>query len=103
MVRNYKRKTARGSAYTPDALRAAVESVKSKRLTLYRASCLYNIPKNTIADHVKGRRGQKSSSYGRSTDIPHEQELFLANGIRTMEKWGFGLSRKEILIKHVQL
>lgn len=46
---------------------------------------------------MKGRGGVKSESYGRSRDISKEYEDKLASGIKTMEKWGFWLSRKEIL------
>lgn len=97
MVRTYVRKSNRGSAYNQETLQMAIELVKTGQLTIYRASKTYNIPKNTLADHVKGRRGQKSNSYGRPTDIRLQEETVLADGIRTMEKWGFGLSRREVL------
>lgn len=46
---------------------------------------------------MKGNRGQKSKGFGRSTVIPYQQEIELANHIKIMEKWGFGLTRKEVL------
>lgn len=45
---------------------------------------------------MKGTRG-KSQSQGRCTAIPTEEEKMLANGLKTLEKWGWGLSRKEVL------
>lgn len=97
MVRNYIRKSNRGQSYAQQDLEQAVDKVKSGQLTAYRASIIYKIPKNTIRDHVIGRRGRKSSSYGRPTCLALDEEKILADAICVMEKWGFGLSRKEIL------
>lgn len=97
MVRNYVRKSNRGKGYTEESFEIALSAIKSGQMTLYRASKVYKIPIATLHDHLKGRRGQKSSSYGRPQDIPQHEEEKLANGLRTMEKWGFGLSRKEVL------
>ena len=41
---------------------------------LNRASKVYNISKSTLHNHLKCRRGQKSSSYGRPQDIPSHDE-----------------------------
>lgn len=97
MVRNYTRKSNRGAGYSKETLKIAVDLVKSGSLTIYRASKIYKIPKNTLADHVKGRRGKLSSSYGRRTAFTPEEETSLAGCIRCLEKWGFGLTRKEII------
>lgn len=97
MVRNYVRKSHRGAGYSQETLKIAVDLVKTGLLTSYRASKIYKIPKNTLADHVKGRRGKLSSSYGRRTEFTPEEETSLADCIRCLEKWGFGLTRKEII------
>lgn len=99
MPRNYTRKSQRGATYTPEQLLAAVESVRNKRLSLRRASLVYKIPKTTILDHVTGRRGTKSKRFGRDLDIPYDEEQKIAEGIRVMEKGGFGLSRLEVIEK----
>lgn len=97
MVRKYVRKSNRGKGYTADTLETALSAIKSGQMTLYRANKVYKIPIATLYDHLKGRRGQRSSTYGRPQDIPQHEEEQLANGLRSMEKWGFGLSRKEVL------
>jgi len=74
MVRNYKRKTNRGEAYSKEQLRVAVNDVETGKMGLKKASKLYKIPRSTIRDHVKGRRGLKSSTLGRSADIGFEEE-----------------------------
>lgn len=96
MVRNYIRKSHRVYGYSQETLQTAISNVNSGLMTIYRASLVYNIPKNTLSDHVKGRRVQKSSSYGR-TDLTPEIEKSLVECIRCLEKWGFGLTRKEIV------
>src|SRR5258705_11092909 len=97
MVRTYVRKKL-PAAYSQDNLKEAVEAVRSKQMTLYGASNFYEIPKPTLFERVKGLRGVKSASMGRPTAISHEIEARMAAHIKTMEKWGFGLSKKETLL-----
>lgn len=69
-----------------------------RRSTLYKASKKYDIPPYvTLYSHHKGPRGKKQSKKGLPTTIPRLHEEKLAEGLRTLEKWGFGLSRKEVL------
>lgn len=96
MVRNYVRKTSPPS-YTKKQLFDAVAAVQTGSMTLYRASQVYEIPKPTLFKRVKGQRGVKSSTFGRDTCIPHAEEQTIANCLITMERWGFGLSKKELL------
>lgn len=96
MVRTYVRKKP-PVKYSKETLKTAIEAVKNHEVTLYRASKTYNIPKATLFKHVKGQRGVKSSTMGRPTTIPYEEERNIAESIKLMEKWGFGLSKKELL------
>lgn len=59
----------------------------------------YRIPLSTLYQYHKGLRKLKNKTQGRSTAIPEvdENRLGLANCLRTMEKWGYGLSRGEVL------
>lgn len=98
MVRNYQRKTARATKYTKEDISNALENIQSGRLTLHAAATQYNIPKSTLHDHLKGTHGQKSQSLGKATVIPIHHENILAGGLKTLEKWGFGLCRKEVLL-----
>lgn len=61
------------------------------------ASKTYNIPMTTICDHVKKRRGFKSSNMGRSPAIPINLEVKFANGIKALVKRGFALSRHDTM------
>lgn len=100
MGRIYIRKTTKASSYSKDNLQNAIESVKSDgRLSTKNASVLYKIPRTTLRDHITGRRGTKSQSMGRGTDLPIELEKKMAEAIITLEKWGYGLSRGEVLEK----
>jgi hypothetical protein len=97
MVRNYKRKSDRATNYTKAQLQHAVAEIQRGALNIYRAHKLYQIPKITLFYHVNGTRGQKSQSQGRPTCISREDERKLAEGLKTMEQWGFGLSRAKVL------
>jgi hypothetical protein len=65
-------------------------------MTLYRAAKRYKISKAALFKHVKGMRGVKRQTFGRPPALPfHEQKKLQC--LKLMEKWGFGLSRKEVL------
>lgn len=97
MPRNYVRKTQRGRGYTKETLAAAIQSVKSNILGLRAASKNYSIPYSTLQCHLTGRRGKKSQTGGRCTALKKEDEELLVQYLKTLEKSGFGLSRKELL------
>lgn len=95
MVSNYKRKTNKGS-YSKEKLQEAVRAVQNGNLSGYKAAQIYKIPRMTIMDHVNHKRF-KSKTLGRSTALDSEVEAKLANCIHVMEKYGFGLTKKELL------
>lgn len=98
MVRKYKRKSNRAD-YGVDRLNEAVNAVIQGQLTMSMASVEYNIPYITIYSRVKGLRGKKSTTQGRSTILSWADENRLAENIRTMEKWGYGLTTPELTAK----
>lgn len=101
MVRTYIRKTQRRN-YTTEQLNEALQQCRSNIMTLSACSKAYNIPRETLRDHLSGRRGmhqnerQPVGGGGRPTVFSHEQEHQLAECLRTMSRNGFGLSRMEI-------
>lgn len=97
MVRNYVRKSDRGATYSKENLLYAVEQIKSGSITVNAASEKYAIPRPTLYDHIKGRRGMKSESIGRPTALGTATESKLAGLLKVMNKYGYGLSRKEVL------
>lgn len=96
MPRNYERKTSRAS-YSQEDLQAAIEKVRSNELSNYAASQMYGIPKSTLNDRVRNKSGVISQTLGRPPAIPLAFESELASCLRTLEKWGWGLSREEVL------
>ncbi|XP_063542660.1 tigger transposable element-derived protein 1-like [Cydia strobilella] len=96
MPTTYVRKSQRAS-YSQQDLNNAIEKVRRKELTNGEASRIYGIPTSTLNDRVRQKTGHLSTSLGRPTIIPAEKEKSLADCLRTIEKWGWGLSRKEIL------
>ncbi|KAI4455426.1 hypothetical protein MML48_9g00003656 [Holotrichia oblita] len=97
MVRHYVRKSNRGKGYTKEILLKAVEEVKSNKLTITEAANRYNIPRPTLVDRVRGRRGLKSNTYGRTPVLRADVEKKLSELLKVMEKYGYGLSRKNTL------
>ncbi|KAI5640710.1 DDE superfamily endonuclease domain-containing protein [Phthorimaea operculella] len=96
MVRKYIRKTDRctGKRYTREALAAAIEDVRSKRLSSYRAAKVYNVPRTTIM--VRMRDGETTGP-GRRTSIPNEMEVSLANALKILQSWGFRLTKHDVI------
>nr|CAI5867589.1 unnamed protein product [Callosobruchus analis] len=97
MVRNYIRKKGTEPRYSEDKLNRALEEIRTGRLTIHKASILYGVPFSTLYCRVKGTRGSIKTTRGRTIALGESIEDFLAVSIKTLAKWSFGLSRKEIL------
>ncbi|XP_026728980.1 uncharacterized protein LOC113498807 [Trichoplusia ni] len=97
MPRKYYRKSLRATTYTQEDLNAALESIAKGEKSQYAAAKHYRIPVSTLNDRIKGKTRIKSQTLGRPTAIPDEIEVRLANALIILEKWGFGLSRVEII------
>ncbi|XP_063634481.1 jerky protein homolog-like [Cydia splendana] len=97
MPRNYVRKSLRATCYTADDVLRAIEKIERKELTLFGAAKTYNIPLSTLHNKLYKKTGNKSKTLGRAPILSYEIEEQLANGLKTLEKWGFGLSRNEVI------
>jgi hypothetical protein len=97
MVRKYIKKHSKDPKYLAVTLKAAIHEVRIGHMTAYKAAREFSIPYSTIYTHLKGLRGIKKEQRGRCTALPLADEQKLANSLKLLEKWGFGLSRKEIL------
>lgn len=89
MPRNYQRKTV--TKYNVEDLKRAIEDVKSKKLTLGKASTVYSVPKTTIFDHMK-KMVIKQPRCGRKSVFSDLQELELENHIINCSKLFYGLT-----------
>lgn len=97
MVRNYVRKTDKGNGYTNNDLCRAKNAIQSQQMTVSASAKLFNIPRLTLYNHISGRRGAKSKTMGRNTALGMDLEKKMSNLIKIMDKYGHGLSRKEVL------
>lgn len=80
MARIRVRITNKGESYTKEVLLEAVESVRSGRLTIAKAVRMYNIPWNTINNHMK-----RSKSFGKPPALYLDTELRVTDNLRIME------------------
>lgn len=97
MVRHYIKKNTAEPKYSQENLKIALQEITAGRLTIYSALKKYGIPYSTLYTRKTGTRGKICKSKGRPTEVPLAAETDLANGLKVLEKWGFGLSRKEVL------
>lgn len=98
MVRTYKRKSKRAD-YSTEKLQKALQKIQAGLATLSQASLEFNIPYNTLYKRHKGLRGQKSNTHGRPPVFHLAEEQRLANYLKCLEKWGYGLTSSEVLEK----
>lgn len=96
MPRNYKRKTTR-MTQSPEILDPIIDKIKRGILSIRKASMEYKIPFSTLQSYISGRRKYQNATGGRKPVLTLEEEKQLADYLKTLEKWGFGLSRTEVL------
>jgi hypothetical protein len=106
MTRVYQKKTTRGAdggGYTMETLRQAIEAVKDKRKTVRGAANKdFKIPRSTLRHYLDGSRGvgliaKQGRGGGGKVALSEQDEKDLAEGLKVMERWGFGLSIEEVL------
>ncbi|KAE8745692.1 hypothetical protein FOCC_FOCC007576 [Frankliniella occidentalis] len=86
--------------YSENDMEQAVHDVRSKKLSLRKAAEKLGIAPNSLKKRVNGTipiKGMKETR-GRPTVITPKEETELADYLRTLAKWGFGLSRSEVMI-----
>lgn len=101
MGRHYQRKTEKGADgvnYTKEHLNLA-----NGNISVYGAAKRYNIPRTTLRHYINGTRGHKGivaeggRGGGGKLAIDFDVEHKLAMLLTEMQKWGYGLSREEVL------
>lgn len=88
MVRNYKTKTNR-RPYSDEHLSEALDEIRTKQLSTKRCSKFSNIPRETLKDHISGKRGRPKAPVGgggRSAVLSVDQEKELAKFINCYEQ-----------------
>lgn len=80
-----------------------LQDVTEGRKTVRRAAKAYNILQTTLKHYLNSTRGNKGivsskgNHRGGGYSLPADNERRLVECLKTMEKWGFGLSRQEVL------
>ena len=90
------RKEVKGSKYLiyPDvAIAQAAQMVKSKKLSIRKASIQYGVPQSTISDKLRVKHPQKPR---KPTALSIEEENYLASGLLRCAEWGFPLTVKDL-------
>ena len=92
MPRIYNKK--RQQRYSKEDLAAAIEDIKSGRVSLNSAAKRHNIPKSTLSEHLNNKHTQ---AHGRPTRLTKEEESEIAQTCLIFSEWGYGLGKKEVL------
>jgi hypothetical protein len=101
MVRTYRRK--KPARDTTNDIEAALDAIRSGQCNVLQASRNFMIPRSTLTLHLKGWSGKKcrnppvKKSAGPPTAFSPAEEERMAMCVRVMGRWGFGISRLELL------
>jgi hypothetical protein len=96
MPRKY---AAKGKPYNDDSMNNAIREISEAKNryenTRVRAVARkWGVKKGTLFNRLEGKH---ISVVGRKTVIPYEKEQELAECLKLMAKWGFGISKEEVL------
>ena len=91
MPRRYQKKRD-GSKWTEDDLKAALELVARKELTLSAAALRFGTPKTTLHAHVHGTRTKVGA--GRATVLTPTEEKEIAVTLQVLQEIGFPLTQE---------
>ena len=82
--------------YSQEWLLEAVNKVRNGEMSFRQAEAAYEVPKSTIADHLKGF--SKTNKLGRPALLTNDVEIGLVHAINKMADWGFWNSDGELKI-----
>lgn len=88
--------------YNSDDLKAAVEAVRTKQMSVRAAATTYGVPKTTISDRITHRVDDDVKN-GRPPLIPIDIEKGMVNKILYAADKGFGLTRSQVISKAQQV
>lgn len=93
--------------WNKDAMKAAIQAIREKKMGFLRASKTFNVPKTTlrrlVADKDKPLDVLTSAKLGRKPVLPPELEDSLVDYVLIMEAKFFGLTRRDIRTLAFQL
>ena len=79
--------------YTQEAVERALDVVRSKQMSLRKASKVFGIPYATLGDKLQGRRPVTASP---RTVLTSEEETKLGKWMVELSKRGFGRTRNDL-------
>ncbi|XP_049776849.1 uncharacterized protein LOC126172509 [Schistocerca cancellata] len=91
MASSYKKK---GRPYSKEDISSAIKEVKDGA-SLRQVALKYKMDKMFLHRRVHGTH---SGVQGRKTDLTADQETTLSNHLKTLAKWGFPITRSELLL-----
>ena len=98
---------AQRKKWDPERRRAAIEAIRNKEMSSYKASRVSDVPQTTLECHVKDRQKSINETVkpklGRKQVLPCEAENDLAEHCLFMERKFFGLKMTEIIRLAYQL
>lgn len=96
MVRNYVRKTQKGS-YSEDAMQRVLETVQNKEMSIKKASVVFKVPRTSIHSRLKRQGLNPVRNLGRFKPVFTEKmEMDLSKHIINLEKLFYGLSTTDL-------
>lgn len=76
--------------YSPTTLTTALNKIRNKKITIYKACRVFQIPKTTLLDRVSGRVDPETVKSGPDPVLSIEQEAMLSGHIKKLALYGHG-------------
>ncbi len=75
-------------------MEAAVDAIKKNRLNLNKAAEVPKVPKSTLFDQVRGKRGKIGA--GKYPTLSPQEEEELVSALELLADWGWGQDRSDV-------
>ncbi|KAJ8303709.1 hypothetical protein KUTeg_018741 [Tegillarca granosa] len=83
--------------YSPTAVTNAMEKIRAKEVSIYKAFKIYNIPETTLRHREAERVDIETVRSGPSTLLTLEEEAKLVQHLKYIATLGYGYTRNELL------
>jgi len=97
-----KRSLAKSLLYDRSKLNDALEAVRNRRLSVWRAAEEFGVPKSTLHDRISGKYGEETRP-GRKPALPDYIENKIVEAVKEASRQGVGVSRRQLLVRTGEL
>lgn len=88
--------------YTPEDLAAALDEIKDKKMSVYKAAQVYHIPEQTLRNKIKNIYTQQDAP-GKPTVLTTTEEDLLVKWVKRLADTGFPITKHQLIFSVTKL